>query len=61
MDENLIYQVGLLNAQTFLPAAILYNNGTVFAIRSGLPLIQAPAGCNLTIHTCFGGNLTGTT
>lgn len=39
VDENLIYQVGLLNAQTFLPAAILYNNGTVFAIRSGLPLI----------------------
>lgn len=39
VDENLIYQVGLLNAQTFLPAAIFYNNGTVFAIRSGLPLI----------------------
>lgn len=50
----------LLNAQTILPVAVLYN-GTVFAIRSSLPLIGAPASFNLPIHTYFRGSLTSAT
>lgn len=46
----------LLNAQTFLSVTVVYN-GTVFAIRSGLSLIEAPPGFNLLIHTYFGGSL----
>lgn len=49
--------VGLpLNAQTFLPMAVVYN-GTIFAIRSDLCLIEAPPGFYLPMHTSFGGSL----